>query len=194
MNLLYVKALHIIFVVSWFAGLFYMVRLFIYTKEAYEKEEPAKSILTQQLLTMQRKLWYIISWPAAIGTLIFGFWMYFINFGFYATQAWMWLKLVFVGVLILYHLQCHLIFRQQSAGIFKFSSFKLRLFNELATVLLVGIVFLVVVRTSGSLVWSLLGLFIFAGLMMGAVYIYKKQRQKSEPQDENKPTPPPINP
>src|ERR1700752_689462 len=194
MNLLYVKALHIIFVVSWFAGLFYMVRLFIYTKEAYEKEEPAKSILTQQLLTMQRKLWYIISWPAAIGTAIFGFWMYFINFGFYATQAWMWLKLVFVGVLILYHLQCHLIFKQQAAGIFKFSSFNLRLFNELATVLLVGIVFLVVVRTSGSLVWGLLGLFIFAAILMGAVYLYKKQRQKIEPQDENKPTPPPVNP
>ena len=194
MNLLYVKALHIIFVISWFAGLFYMVRLFIYTKEANEKEEPAKSILTQQLLTMQRKLWYIISWPAAIGTLIFGFWMYFINFGFYATQAWMWLKLVFVGALILYHLQCHFIFKQQTAGIYKFSSFKLRLFNELATVLLVAIVFLIVVRTSGSLVWGLLGLFIFAGILMGAVYLYKKQRQQSEAKDENKPTPPPVNP
>lgn len=197
MNLLYIKALHIIFVVSWFAGLFYMVRLFIYTKEAYEKEEPAKSILTQQLLTMQRKLWYIISWPAAIGTTVFGFWMYFINFGFYATQAWMWLKLIFVGLLILYHLQCHIIFKQQTAGVFKFSSLKLRLFNELATVFLVAIVFLVVVRKSGSLVWGLLGLFIFAGILMGAVYLYKKQRQQSEPQDENKqtpPPPPPLNP
>lgn len=193
MSLLYVKAIHIIFVVSWFAGLFYMVRLFIYTSEAYQKEEPAKSILTQQLLTMQRKLWYIISWPAAIGTGIFGFWMYFANFGFYASQPWMWLKLIFVAVLFLYHLQCHLIFKQQSAGVYKFSSFKLRLFNELATVLLVAIVFLVVVRSSGSLVWGLLGLFLFAGILMGAVYLYKKQRQSAEPQDENKPTPPPIN-
>ena len=194
MNLLYVKALHVIFVVSWFAGLFYMVRLFIYTSEANQKEEPAKSILTQQLLTMQRKLWYIISWPAAIGTAVFGFWMYFVNFAFYAAQPWMWLKLMVVAILFLYHLQCHIIFRQQSKGIYKFSSFKLRLFNELATVLLVAIIFLVIVKSSGRLVWGLLGLFVFAGLLMGAVFIYKKQRQTSEVKDENKPTPPPINP
>lgn len=194
MNLLYVKAIHVIFVVSWFAGLFYMVRLFIYTQEANQKEEPAKSILTQQLLTMQRKLWYIISWPAAIGTSIFGFWMYFVNFGFYASQPWMWLKLIFVAGLFLYHLQCHLIFKQQSQGVYKFSSFKLRLFNELATVLLVAIVFLVIVKSSGSLVWGLLGLFLFAGILMGAVFLYKKQRQQTAPTEDNKTIPPPVNP
>ena len=74
MDYLYIKALHVIFVVCWFAGLFYIVRLFIYTKEAYEKEEPAKSILTAQLTLMQKKLWYIITWPSFIGTFIFGTW------------------------------------------------------------------------------------------------------------------------
>lgn len=194
MNLLYIKAIHVIFVVSWFAGLFYMVRLFIYTQEANQKEEPAKSILTQQLLTMQRKLWYIISWPAAIGTCVFGFWMYFVSFGFYASQPWMWLKLIFVAFLLLYHLQCHLIFKQQTRGVYKFSSFKLRLFNELATVLLVAIVFLVIVKSSGSLVWGLLGLFLFAGILMGAVFLYKKQRQNTVAEENNKPIPPPVNP
>ena len=68
----YIKALHIIFVVNWFAGLFYMPRLFIYTAEANDKMEPEKSILIAQFKIMQRKLWYIITWPAAIITLIFG--------------------------------------------------------------------------------------------------------------------------
>ena len=175
----YIKALHIIFVVCWFAGLFYIVRLFVYTTEANQKEEPAKSILTQQLLIMQRKLWFIITWPSAIGTTIFGTWMLIQNPGL-LTQPWMWLKLIFVGLLWLYHLQCHFIYKQQLAGIYKQSSFKLRLFNEGGTVLLVAIVFLVVVKSSSGLVWGMLGLFIFASLLMSGVYIYKKQRSSFE--------------
>jgi len=180
----YIKALHIIFVVCWFAGLFYMVRLFIYTAEANGKEEPAKSILTQQLLMMQKKLWFIITWPAAIGTIIFGFWMYFLNFSYYSTQPWMWLKLFFVVVLIFYHLRCHVIYRNQTKGIYKSGSFKLRLFNELATVLLVAIVFLVVVKSSNSLVWGMLGLFAFAATLMLCVFIYKKRRKALEKDKE----------
>jgi putative membrane protein len=166
----YIKALHIIFVVCWFAGLFYIVRLFIYTTEAYQKEEPAKSILTQQLLIMQRKLWFIITWPSAIGTTVFGTWLLVQN-PVLLTQPWMWLKLIFVGLLWLYHLQCHFIYKQQLAGIYKQSSFKLRLFNEGGTVLLVAIVFLVVVKSSSGLVWGMLGLFIFAALLMSGVYL-----------------------
>lgn len=172
----YIKALHVIFVVTWFAGLFYIVRLFIYTIEAYGKEEPAKSILTQHLLVMQKKLLYIITWPSAIGTIVFGTWMLILN-PILLTQPWMWLKLIFVTGLMFYHFQCHVIYKQQSAGIYKLSSFKLRLFNELATVLLVGIVFLVIVKSSNGLVWGMLGLFMFAGLLMTGVYIYKKQRK-----------------
>jgi putative membrane protein len=179
MDYLYIKALHVVFVVCWFAGLFYIVRLFIYTKEANEKEEPVRSILTAQLLHMQKKLWYIITWPAAIGTLIFGSWMLYEN-SVLLSQHWMWLKLVCVGMLFLYHLQCDRIFKQQTAGIYKFSSFKLRLFNELATVLLVGIVFLVIVKSSNGLVWGILGLFMFAVLLMGGVFIYKRYRKATK--------------
>lgn len=183
----YIKALHVIFVVCWFAGLFYMVRLFIYTAEANGKEEPAKSILTQQLLLMKKKLWYIITWPSAIGTVIFGGWMLIKNTAL-LYQPWMWLKLIFVTILILYHLQCHVFYKQQSAGMFKTGSFKLRLFNELATVLLVAIVFLVIVKSSSGLFWGMLGLFAFAGLLMAGVYIYKKQRKaiNETKQTENK--------
>lgn len=181
----YIKALHIIFVVCWFAGLFYIVRLFVYTTEAYQKEEPAKSILTQQLLIMQRKLWFIITWPSAIGTTIFGTWM-FIQNPVLLTQPWMWLKLIFVGLLWLYHLQCHFIHKQQLAGIYKQSSFKLRLFNEGGTVLLVAIIFLVIIKSSSGLVWGMLGLFIFASLLMSGVYLYKKQRSSFESNSKEK--------
>ena len=146
MDIKYILALHLIFVVCWFAGLFYIVRLFVYTTEAHQREEPAKSILTQQFLIMQRKLWFIITWPSAIGTTIFGGWLILLNLEYYLSQPWMWLKLIFVGLLWLYHLQCHFIYKQQLAGIYKQSSFKLRLFNEGGTVLLVAIVFLVVVK------------------------------------------------
>lgn len=179
MEFLYIKSLHIIFIVCWFAALFYIVRLFIYAAEAQKKEEPEKSILTAQFLIMQKKLWYIIGWPGMIGTFIFGWWMIWEN-PVYLEMPWMWLKLIFVAALFLYHLQCQMIFKKQSEGNFKWSSFKLRLFNELATVFLVAIVFLVTVKSTGSLVWSLLGFFIFGALIMAFVTIYKKIRAKDE--------------
>ena len=188
MDYLYIKALHVIFVVCWFAGLFYMVRLFIYTKEANEKEEPARSILTTQLTLMQKKLWFIITWPSFIGTFIFGTWMLILNPAI-LSFPWMWLKLIFVGLLALYHLQCHAYYKQQKEGIFKPSSFKLRLFNELATIFLVAIVFLIIVRSTGGLVWGMLGLFIFAALLMGGVFIYKRHRRITEEKEKNN-TPP----
>lgn len=190
MDYLYIKALHVIFVVCWFAGLFYMVRLFIYTKEANEKEEPARSILTTQLTLMQKKLWFIITWPSFIGTFVFGTWMLILNPAI-LSFPWMWLKLIFVGLLALYHLQCHSYYNQQKAGIFNTTSFKLRLFNELATIFLVAIVFLIIVRSTGGLVWGMLGLFIFAALLMGGVFIYKRHRRITEAKEKNN-TPPTI--
>jgi len=175
MDYSYLKALHIVFVVSWFAAIFYMVRLFIYATEAQKKDEVAKPILTQQFLLMQKKLWYIIGWPGMIGTFIFGFWMLFVN-PVLLSQPWMWLKLIAVVLLALYHLECSVIHSQQRQGIFKFSSFRLRLFNELATVFLVAIVFLAVVKSQSGLLWGILGLIAFAGVLMICVFIYKNRR------------------
>ncbi len=180
MELLYIKAIHIIFVVSWFAALFYIVRLFIYATEAQAKDEVARPILTQQFLIMQRKLWYMIGWPAAVGTTVFGFWMIFLNATYYLSQPWMWLKLIAVGILFLYHFQCDRILRQQKQGVYKFSSFRLRLFNEIATIILVAIVFLVVIKSSSGLLWGILGMFAFAAVLMLVVYIYRKQAKKAE--------------
>lgn len=198
MDFLYIKALHIVMVVSWFAALFYMVRLFIYTQEAQTKEESVKPILTRQLLIMQRKLWYIIGWPAAIGTHIFGWWMIFQNMGYYFSQPWLWLKLICIVVLSVYHIECERLHRQQKQGLFRWSSFKLRLFNEAATVLLVAIVFLVVVKSTAGLLWGVLGLLAFAAVLMGAVYLYRKRAKISEHEkkesvtDTNQNTPPTV--
>lgn len=180
MNFLYIKALHIIFVVCWFAALFYIVRLFIYTAEAQKKDDVARLILTEQLTLMQKKLWYIIGWPAMIGTYIFGGWMLLLNANYYLSQPWMLLKLLAVALLTIYHVHCQRILKQQSKGVFTSSSFKLRLLNELATVFLVAIVFLVVVKSTSSLLVGILGLFGFAGVLMLAVLIYKKNRKNDK--------------
>ncbi len=176
----YALALHIIFIVTWFAGLFYIVRLFIYHTEAALLPEPAKSILQTQYKIMEKRLWYGITWPSMILTLICGPWVMSYNFSYYITSAYFVLKLCFVGALILYHIQCHVMFKQLQNDVIKFSSFKLRLWNEVATVLLFAIVFLIVLKSNTGLIWGLLGLVVFATTLMLAVKIYKRGREKKE--------------
>ena len=96
----YFKALHIFFVVAWFAGLFYVPRLFIYHIEATKKASPEKEILTKQLKIMTRRLWYIISWPSAILTILCGVLMLTI-IPSWILQKWMIVKLSFVALLII---------------------------------------------------------------------------------------------
>lgn len=174
MDILYVRALHIIFVVCWFAALFYIVRLFIYTKEAQAKDDVARPILTEQLVLMQKKLWYIIGWPSMVATYVFGGWMLALNWDYYLSQPWMWLKLISVGLLTVYHFYCQHILSLQKKGVFLMSSFKLRLLNELATLFLVVIVFLVVVKSTSGLFVGILGLMGFAAILTLAVFIYRK--------------------
>ena len=176
----YIKALHIIFIVTWFAGLFYIVRLFIYHTEAETKPTVEKDILQTQYKIMQKRLWYGITWPSMILTLIFGPWAMSYNLSYYMTSAFFILKLCFVGALILYHLQCHAIFKQLQRNEIKYSSFKLRIWNELATLFLVAIVFLIVLKSNTGLIWGMLGLVVFAVTLMLAVKIYKKSREQNE--------------
>src|SRR5258708_29701347 len=146
----YVKAFHIIFVVTWFSGLFYMVRLFIYNAEAAERPEPEKTILQEQYKIMIRRLWLIITWPSAILTLIFGPWMMILMGSF---PTWLAIKLGFVVGLYLYHFSLQAIYQQQMKGIFKWTSQRLRIWNEIATIFLVAIVMLAVVKKKLSLAW-----------------------------------------
>ena len=175
----YILALHIIFVVTWFAGLFYMPRLFIYHVEAEKKPEPEKSILQNQFKIMERRLWYGITWPSMILTLIFGPWMVILNPS-YLEQSYFILKLCFVFGLILYHFRCHFIFRQLQKDSIKTTSFRLRIFNEIATVFLFAIVFIIVLKDNKHFIWGLLGLVIFSTAMFVAIKIYKKKREKNE--------------
>lgn len=170
----YIKAIHIIFVVTWFAGLFYMPRLLIYTVEASEKPEPDHSILMEQFKLMQRRLWYGITWPSAILTLIFGLWMWHLYGD--KTADWLLVKLGFVTGLYIYHIYTHVIFRQQQNGLFKLSSMQLRIWNEVATIFLIAVVFLVVVKE--ALVWTkaLGGLAVLILLLLAGIKIYKAVR------------------
>ena len=152
---LYVLALHIIFVITWFAGLFYIVRLFVYHSEAEKKSEPEKSILQNQYKIMEKRLWLGIAWPSMIGVYIFGSWMFWSNFSYYFSAPWFILKLCFVFGLTLYHVQCHVMFTQYQQGIIKYSSVKMRLWNEVATIFLVAIIFIVILKDSFSYVWEI---------------------------------------
>jgi len=146
-DILYIKALHIIFVTTWFAGLFYIVRLFIYHAEAKNKEEPASSILQKQYKLMEWRLWYIITWPSAILTLIFGTWMIVDN-PVYLSMPWMHVKLGMVSALFLYQFYCHRIFKRFQNDEKSWGSVALRFWNEVATVFLFAIVFIVVLKNS----------------------------------------------
>ncbi len=179
----YLKALHIIFVVTWFAGMFYMPRLFIYNTEANDKEEAVKNVLHQQFVVMMKRLWFGITWPSAILTLILGVSVMFKggwnSILFTEPARWLLVKLCFVLLLYVYHFSIHRIYKQQIAGVFRYTSQQLRIWNEIATVFLVAIVMLATVKQSISFVWGLVGLAGFVVVLMSAIKIYKSARQKN---------------
>ncbi|HET7819653.1 MAG TPA: CopD family protein [Bacteroidia bacterium] len=177
---LYLLALHIIFVVTWFAGLFYMPRLFIYHVEADKKPEPERTILQNQFKIMERRLWYVITWPSMIGVYIFGSWMVSLNFWYYFSSAWFILKLVFVFGLTLYHVKCHSIYTQLQKDIIKYSSLQLRIWNEVAAVFLVAIVFIVILKNQMQYLWGVLGIFLLIVTLFLAIKIYKGRREKKK--------------
>lgn len=177
MYFLYAKAFHLIFIVTWFAGLFYIVRLFIYHTEAQEKEGQERKILSQQFAIMEKRLWYGITWPSSILVLVTAVTMLYSSPS-YLSMPFMHVKLSFVLGLYLYHFYIHRIFSQIQKEKFNLSSTKLRIFNELATVFLVAIVFVIVLKDQISWVWGLIGIFAFAFLLWGAIKFYKQIRQK----------------
>ncbi len=175
---LYLKSLHIIFIVTWFAGLFYMVRLFIYHTEALAKQEPEKGILDKQLAKMSRLLWKVITWPSAIITLILGTSL-IISRPSWLKMPFMHVKLSFVFFLYLYHFACHYIYKQLQKGEAKYTSFQLRIWNEVATLFLVAIVLLIVLKYQFNWIWGTLGFLAFGFLIMIIVRVYKSFREKS---------------
>jgi len=180
----YLKAIHIIFVVTWFSGMFYMPRLFIYCTEAGEKSEMECNILRNQFKIMMKRLWFGITWPSAILTLIFGPLVMF-NGGWNKLilepeGRWLLIKLIFVLLLYAYHFSLHKIYKQEMNGIYKYTSQQLRVWNEVATIFLVAIVTLAVVKQGESFIWSLAGLVGLVIVLMSAIRIYKIIRTKEQ--------------
>jgi putative membrane protein len=177
MTSLYLKAAHIIFVVTWFAGLFYMPRLFIYIIEAHDKPEPEKSILVKQLTLMASRLWYGITWPSAIITLGMGTSL-LINEPSWLQHGFMHIKLTLVFFLYLYHISLQVVLGQLKKGIVKYSSQKMRVWNEVATLFLISIVFLIVLKSALSMLWGLAGLLAVTISIMMGIKMYKKFRKE----------------
>ncbi len=175
--MLYLKTLHIIFIVTWFAGIFYMPRLFIYNTEAQDRIGVEKEVLQKQFGIMMKRLWYGIAWPSAILTLMLGLLVWYKMYNF-IVMDWLMIKLLFVVGLYAYHFTLHIIFKQQGKGIFKYTSQQLRIWNEVATVFLVAIVALAVVKESLSFLWLLIGLIVFIFILLSAIKIYKTIRNK----------------
>lgn len=180
MDLGIVKSLHIIFVVTWFAGLFYIFRLFVYHAEAAKKNEPTRSILLDQYKIMERRLWYAITWPSCILTLIFGTWLLILQVGF-LQEPWMHIKLFLVVLLLVYQFYGQRVIQKIQTQPEHFSSIKMRIMNEVPTLLLLSIVFLVVMKEEFSWIWGTIAILGIAIIIMLVIQAYqRKRRQKSE--------------
>ncbi len=174
----YIKSLHLIFVITWFAGLFYIPRLFVYQIEAFEKPSPEKEILGKQLKLMAKRLWYIITWPSGILATLFAVWLMILMPSWF-QQDWMIVKLGFVLLLFIYHYQTHVYFKQLQHDIVKKSSSFMRIWNEGATFILFAVVFLVILKSSINWIFGVIGIVVLGVLIMLGFKVYKNIRSKN---------------
>ncbi|MDJ0745006.1 MAG: protoporphyrinogen oxidase HemJ [Xenococcaceae cyanobacterium MO_167.B27] len=178
------KAFHLIGVVVWFAGLFYLVRLFVYHAEANQEPEPAQSILKKQYELMELRLYNIITNPGMIVTVVMAI-------GLISTEpeilksGWLHIKMAMVLLLIGYHHYCKKLMKQLAKGECKWTGQQFRVLNEAPTIFLVVIVLLAVFKNNLPLdltTWLVVGLVI---TMAASIQLYaKKRRQAKEKQDE----------
>jgi putative membrane protein len=174
----YIKALHLIFIVTWFAGLFYIPRLFIYHIEATEKPSPDKEILSNQLKLMTKRLWNIITWPSAIISTIFAIWLLILQ-PIWLQEPWMLVKLVFVVLLFLYHLKSHQIYKQLQRDEVKYTSRFMRIWNEGATLILFAVVFLVILKSAFNWIFGVIGIIVLGILLMLGIRLYRRIQKKN---------------
>ena len=192
MNIVYIaKAIHVIGFVAWFAGLFFLVRMFVYYVEAGEKAEPEKSILQKQHGLMSWRVYKIIANPAMMITWTAGLIM--LGLGFtdgvpnylkseIGTPGWMHAKLTLLVLLTVYHVWCKRTLKKLEAGTAKTSSWGFRLANEIPTLFLVAVAFIATLGVRGQLNYAYLGvgLVAFAVLIyMGARAYQKKRMEKA---------------
>ena len=174
------KAVHIIFMVSYFAGIFYLVRLFVYYKDTDEFEETKRNILREQYVFMARRLWNIITVPAGIIMLGTGLTLIFLNDGLLKTP-WFHLKLTFLLGLAMYHYWCLkkvLQIKKLEVNVLPIKNIKLRQANEIATFLLFLVVFTVILKSSIIEYWwqLIVGFFVLVLLIMTTVKLVNKRK------------------
>lgn len=171
------KAIHIVGFISWFAGLFYIVRLFVYHAESSERPEPERAILLPQLELMAARLWTIITVPAMVLTLLAGSTMVGVMITHGQTiPAWLHIKFGLLAGLLAYHLWCGSIRRRQAAGTSPWTGRGLRVFNEVGTMFAVAIVFLAVFRSALSVAWGVGGLLALGITLMLGIRLYRRIR------------------
>ncbi len=175
---LFAKAMHLVGVVSWFAGLFYLVRLFIYHVESQARPEPDRGVLHAQFVTMERRLW-VMTVIAMVLTISFGTGLAVAYLGKMQNRlheaTWLLVKLGLVVGLFAYHQVCGAIRDQLADGRCRWTSARLRQWNELATLLLVAIVMLAVFKSTFSALWGTLGLLVFGVLLAIAIRIVRRR-------------------
>ncbi len=172
------KSLHIIFIVTWFSGLFYAFRLFVYIAEANISDEPGRSLLRNQFHLMLKRLWYIITWPSALLTLLFGIWLLMVNPFDLISQGYMQMKLGFVALLIAFQCYGQRLLNQSIANKVTLVSFRIRLLNEVPTIILIACVFLIVQKNAFDWVKGLMGIMGVAILLALSAKVYKYYREK----------------
>ena len=178
MNYDSLKALHIIFMVTWFAGLFYIVRLFVYHRESADMASPAKELFHEQYKIMERRLMNAITLPSAILTLIFGTWMLILNPSL-LQQGYIHVKLTFVVLLYAYQVYLVIIQRRFQNTAMVLTSTKLRIWNEVPTVILIAVVFLIILKNSINWIYGVIGILGVAILLTIAIKVYKNFRMKN---------------
>ena len=177
MNYLVLKTIHLIAVVCWFAGLFYMGRLFIYHKEAEKKNDVEKKILQDQYKLMSNRLMYIITWPSTVVTSFFGFYMLYQN-TILLELDWMKVKLILVSFLLLYTMIIQIFLKQLNKGNIRLSELGLRIWNEVATLLLISIISLAILKSSISWINAILTFVVIAIILMLLIRVYKNLIKK----------------
>lgn len=181
MALFFFKSLHIVGFVSWFAGLFYLVRMFVYHRESFDKAEPERSILIKQFNTMQWRVYKIIMTPAMVLTWVCGTVMLCIyGWDWWCVNIWMHFKFGLLILLTGYHHYCKKIIKRLETGEFVMTSFQFRLFNELPTLFLLSIVLLAVYRNAGDFFLVFGGVLAFGCLLFLSAKAYKKSREQND--------------
>ena len=175
---LIIKSIHIIFVVSYFAGIFYIVRLLIYHTEALQgKEGQERDILHKQYSFMEERLWNIITVPAFIIMSVTGIYMFYLMNWAYFLFGWMHVKLLFIGIVLWYHYYSWRIMKRLQAGQATLTSLQLRMLNEVATLILFVVVFAVVLKALFTTYWyfALLAFVAMGALIMLIVKLVNRK-------------------